>query len=277
MLTKGGSLPLPLFRWPVLRRRVFAFFITGVAFAALTLWARSGSYLPGEQELLRWIITHRLTALNPLLLLISTLGSINLILPLWALSIAIFALWKKGAAVLRLLPVPLGYPLYTIVKSCVGRPGPTAPTYPWLYDLPLGYFVEGLLRRQLKEMPAQGVAVPVAPQPVTAEAVTRVMESGYVSGHALVAGIFYGTLALCLWALLMRNPRRWLVIVPLAALALLVGVARIYMGIHFPSDVLGAWLLGVLFLVFIETVVEVILPPLTSRWQSIRTKGIAPT
>ncbi len=259
------------------RRRWFLLSISGAAFTALTFWALSGRYLPGEQELLRGIVTHRIPPLHPFVLVISTLGSINFILPLWALAILIFAAWRKGAVVLRLLPVPLAYPLYTVVKSCVGRPGPTPPAFPWLYDLPIGYYVEGWLRRQLKDMPAQGVAVPVAAQPVTAEAVTRVMESGYVSGHALVAAIFYGTLALGLWALVARRPRRWLVVLPPAALSLLVGLARVYMGIHFPSDVLGAWLLGALFLIVVGAGVEAALPLVASRWHVVRTRRMTPT
>ncbi len=257
-----------------------SFIVVLAAFVALTLWAASGRYLPGEQDLLKFIVSHRLAAVNTPALVVSTVGSINIILPLWAILLAASA-WRQRRWALRLLPVPLAYPLYTLVKSWVGRPGPAPSLYPWLYDLPLGYFMEGLFRRQIQELPAQGVTLPVVQQPVTAQAVVQVMESGYVSGHALTAAVFYGTLAWLLWK--SNFPRRVVrvaVLLP-AALAVLVGIVRVYMGIHFPSDVLGAWLLAAIFLLSIDRLTETVAPWLVEKlglshsWRSAD-KGLLP-
>lgn len=236
------------------------FMVCGILFLALTLWAASGRYLPGEQYLLHVIVEHRIPLLNQPALLVSTLGSINIILPLWAATLIILAMRRMSNDVLWIFFVPLGYPLYVLIKSGVGRPGPLPSQYPWLYDLPLGYYVEGLLRRQLQALPPQGLSLPVTSQPVTAQGVTQVMESGYVSGHALVAVLFYGSLALILWRQAERGSLRWLVARLLAILAVLVGIVRIYMGIHFPSDVLGAWLLAILCFILIDDWVRIITP-----------------
>lgn len=252
--------------FPLIRARPWQtglFRACGIGFLALTLWAATGRYLPGEQNLLLTIVENRLPILNGPALLISALGSINIILPLWIVLLVFVVLRRQGSDVLRLFYVPLGYPLYLIVKSGVERPGPLPTQYPWLYDLPLGYYVEGLLRLQLQELPPQGISVPLVPQPVTAQTVTRVMESGYVSGHALVAAIFYFSFALLLWRNATPRSARWFAAILLAMLGALVGIARIYMGIHFPSDVLGAWLLAVLFLALIDKLTPLIMRQLS--------------
>ena len=82
--------------------------------------------------------------------------------------------------------------------------------------------------------------------------------ASFPSGHATVAIAFYGFLAYLLW----RNttnirPRRtslWLekyrelIIVAGAALAILIGFSRLYLGVHFLTDVLAGYLIGLLWL-----------------------------
>jgi undecaprenyl-diphosphatase len=65
-----------------------------------------------------------------------------------------------------------------------------------------------------------------------------------------MAALVIGATALYVWSL--RSPERWggswkakvrigLIIV---ALVLLIGLGRVYMGAHYPSDVLAGWALG---------------------------------
>ena len=74
--------------------------------------------------------------------------------------------------------------------------------------------------------------------------------SGYSfpSGHALGATALYGWLALSLWS---RVTSRW-GRAGLLALAILmplgIGLSRVYLGVHYPSDVLGGWTAGLLWL-----------------------------
>ncbi len=60
---------------------------------------------------------------------------------------------KTNNRLLSLLLVPLGYPLYLLIKGWVARPGPSMPAYAWIHDLSIGYWVEGLVRRQISQMP----------------------------------------------------------------------------------------------------------------------------
>lgn len=72
-----------------------------------------------------------------------------------------------------------------------------------------------------------------------------VYTASFPSGHSAMSAITYLTLA----ALLARGQRRRRVKTYLLALALLitiaVGTSRIYLGVHWPTDVLAGWTLGV--------------------------------
>ena len=234
--------------------------VCSVAFIALTVWAIRVGYLPGEPAFLSAIIAQRVALLNPPTLIISALGSMNFILPAWLVLMVALAILKRWSVVLQLAFVPLCYPLTALVKALVGRAEPTPPTFPRLNDLPLGYFFEGLLRQHIQTLPSPSEPVAVVPPPVTEPSITQIIETGYVSGHALVALVFFGTLAWLVWQNISFAPMRWLGTLIFSALALLVGAARVYMGVHFPSDVLGAWLFGVVIVILLKW-----LPPFTAQ------------
>jgi membrane-associated phospholipid phosphatase/uncharacterized membrane protein YkvA (DUF1232 family) len=63
---------------------------------------------------------------------------------------------------------------------------------------------------------------------------------GFPSGHAMAAGAFAGALVAICW----RTRWRWVVVGLGGAFALCVGAARVYIGVHYPSDVLGGWLVA---------------------------------
>ncbi|MFH9726109.1 phosphatase PAP2 family protein [Streptomyces sp. NPDC017254] len=69
--------------------------------------------------------------------------------------------------------------------------------------------------------------------------------AAFPSGHAMTATV---TCGLLLWVLAMRWRPEWRGWGTLATVALVsvlgVGWTRVYLGVHWPSDVLGGWLLG---------------------------------
>ena len=72
----------------------------------------------------------------------------------------------------------------------------------------------------------------------------EVFTASFPSGHAMMSAIAYLTLAILL-ARVHRNRRvKALVMVLGVSITLLVGVSRIYLGVHWPSDVLAGWCVG---------------------------------
>ncbi|MCI6019315.1 MAG: phosphatase PAP2 family protein [Clostridiales bacterium] len=65
----------------------------------------------------------------------------------------------------------------------------------------------------------------------------------FPSGHSTAAAALYGSIA--------RFMKKWFWLIPAIVLPLLVGISRIVVGAHYPTDVLGGWILGAAAVVFV--------------------------
>ncbi len=107
---------------------------------------------------------------------------------------------------------------------------------------------------------ARHAAIVLASAPVTAVIVFNVVKQlvhrarpvgglllraatySFPSGHSVVSAAAFGSLA---WVLARESILSWRVATLLAVLCpLLIGVSRIYLGVHWATDVLGGWCLG---------------------------------
>lgn len=67
----------------------------------------------------------------------------------------------------------------------------------------------------------------------------------YPSGHSTLAPIVFG-LAAVLWSAPWKSKgRRQALIIAASALAFMIAFSRVYIGVHYPSDVAGGLLLGI--------------------------------
>ena len=82
------------------------------------------------------------------------------------------------------------------------------------------------------------------PRPDFISPAARVFTTSFPSGHATLSAITYLTIA-ALLAPGQSSHRICLYFIVLAALlTILIGVSRIYLGVHYPTDVLGGWCVG---------------------------------
>ena len=81
------------------------------------------------------------------------------------------------------------------------------------------------------------------PRPQFADGGARYGSLSFPSGHSSGVATLVTVALVLAWPLLTPAARRWAVVAG-AALALLVGLTRVWLGVHFPSDVLGGWCLG---------------------------------
>lgn len=66
----------------------------------------------------------------------------------------------------------------------------------------------------------------------------------FPSGHATFGFIFYGTLAYFIWLTDLPKIWRYIAMIFLISLSLTIGFSRVYLRVHYPSDVLGGFCLG---------------------------------
>jgi undecaprenyl-diphosphatase len=75
--------------------------------------------------------------------------------------------------------------------------------------------------------------------------------ASFPSGHALYAASIFGGLAALLTARLKHGPLRVAVWSAAVFLILMVGFSRVYLGVHYPSDVLAGYSIAVIWVTFV--------------------------
>jgi undecaprenyl-diphosphatase len=83
------------------------------------------------------------------------------------------------------------------------------------------------------------------PRPDLVPHLVEVLSPSFPSGHAMLSTVVYLTLGLLLARFEFARPATRLYVVGCAlGLVLLIGASRVYLGVHWPSDVLAGWCLG---------------------------------
>lgn len=85
-----------------------------------------------------------------------------------------------------------------------------------------------------------------------------ITENGYSfpSGHAMAALGFYGFIIYLLWHMNLGKKAKVIFSILLSILIILIGMSRIYLGVHYASDVLAGYLVSAAYLIIYITVVK---------------------
>ena len=99
------------------------------------------------------------------------------------------------------------------------------------------------------------------PRPEVVPRLVEVTGLSYPSGHSLASAAVYLTATLVVARHLARWKERLAAVASSATLVLLIGGSRVYLGVHYPSDVFGGILLGTAWALAMGVVLRRLVPP----------------
>jgi undecaprenyl-diphosphatase len=194
---------------PDLARVLAAGFLVSAVFFGISFWLTqrvlAGQLDAFDRAVLTWVRDHRQHWLKDRFLEVTALGGTAVLSLLGVTAVAYsLAVRRRGLALLFVLVFCGAAVLDFCYKQFVDR------------ERPREFFAEGV----------------VASSPA------------FPSGHSLMAAVVYLTCGFLLWGMAPSRSARAVVVVTAVALTLLVGVSRVYLGVHHPSDVLAGWTTG---------------------------------
>ncbi|MFI5380994.1 MAG: phosphatase PAP2 family protein [Tepidisphaerales bacterium] len=87
------------------------------------------------------------------------------------------------------------------------------------------------------------------PRPQLVEHLSQVYTSSFPSGHSMLSAVVYLTLGALLARLVHNRRSKVYILIVALSLTFLVGVSRVFMGVHYPTDVLAGWTAGLVWAV----------------------------
>jgi len=85
------------------------------------------------------------------------------------------------------------------------------------------------------------------PRPTVVPYLRAVYSTSFPSGHAMESTIVYLTLAAILVRASSDRPTKIYIVLVAVLLSTLAGISRIYAGVHYPTDVVGGWIAGLVW------------------------------
>ena len=180
---------------------------------------------PFDRDLLYFMYHHRSHAATVAATFLAHMGSPPVIVGLAALAALLGLVWKKVRGAAWTLPI-----------AVIGA----------------GIIIQGV--KMLVHRPRPSFFAPI------------LHEAGFSfpSGHSLIAMVIYGLLGYFALHLFKNKAARLIVRIVTVLIVFSIGVSRVYVGVHYPTDVLAGWTAGVPWLLTCLVLHEA----LARRWQS---------
>ncbi len=187
-------------------------------FGELAEHVTAGTTQAFDEMVLRWIALHRTPFLDSALLEVTALGTGTVVLTI--VVVAGLFLWLTQHRYSALL----------LFASTGG-----------------GIILNGILKLRFDR-----------PRPHVIAWGAKAFSSSFPSGHAMSATIVYGTVAYLAARLQKRVWARWLTMALALVMIVLIALSRIYLGVHYPSDVLAGATIGLAWAAFCMAMLEAV-------------------
>lgn len=187
-------------------------------FAELAEHVMAGGTQAFDEAALRWIGSHHSPALDDAMLEITALGTSTVVIMIVGVAGLFLSLTKHKYSALLLLVATIG-----------------------------GSLLDTVLKIQFGR-----------PRPHVFTWGTHAAMSSFPSGHAMSATIVYSTVAYLAARLQKRTWARWATMLLAAVIIVMIGISRMYLGVHYPSDVLAGAIVGLSWAAFCMATLEAI-------------------
>lgn len=93
------------------------------------------------------------------------------------------------------------------------------------------------------------------PRPID---INLIQQSGYSfpSGHAMISTAFYGFFVYLIWKNNIFKKTKWLYSILLSILIIFICITRVYLGVHYASDVFAGALLSISYLILFTSIIS---------------------
>ena len=187
-------------------------------FAELAEHVMAGSTQAFDEAALRWIGNHHSPALDGTMLEITALGTGAVVIMIVCVAGLFLTLTKHKYSALLLLVATVG-----------------------------GMLLDTVLKLRFDR-----------PRPHVFTWGTQAAMSSFPSGHAMSATIVYSTVAYLAARLQKRAWARWATMLFAAVIIVMISLSRMYLGVHYPSDVLAGAIVGLSWAAFCMATLEAI-------------------
>jgi undecaprenyl-diphosphatase len=188
------------------------------AFTRFAGHVSSGSTQSFDESVLRWIGEHRSPMLEPIMMEITFLGTGTVVMAIVAVSGLFLWLSNHKYSAALLLICTLG-----------------------------GILLNNLLKVGYSR-----------PRPQLFDWVAPALSWSFPSGHAMSAAAVYGTVAYLAARLQKRHIHRVITMVCAVVLICMIAITRLYLGVHYPSDVIAGVIIGLAWAAFCMATLEAI-------------------
>ena len=191
------------------------------AFAAIARAVAAGATQRLDDRILLWLNSHSTPLVDNIALQVTAVGNGLTVVVIGLVACAFLWAIRERVGVLLLVIAVLGGDLFNrALKAAFARPRPE------LFVLETPY--------------------------------ARPVSASFPSGHATASMVLYLVLAYLLVRLAGKGPFRWIVIALSGLLIVLIGLSRMYLGVHYPSDVLAGYVFGFVWAAFCAFGIEAV-------------------